>query len=119
MWFKKRQEEKVNPNEDPTSIGRLLLDNNLITKEELDFAIQHQKEKNDYLLGEILIESGILDKGIVEAMLVVQKAKRGNGVELNEAVEYLLTSNKLVGEKHKNFLDILNEIKSFTKKVAL
>jgi len=101
---------------DPTSLGRLLLDNGLVTEEQL--AMAHDLKQNaDFLIGQALIEHPDikLDKGVVEAMIVVQRTQRreiGNAeifdfvseqsrrnTEAHERLRSLLAAQKLAEDK--------------------
>jgi hypothetical protein len=55
-------------------IGRVLLNNNMITQEQLEECLAHQK-KNGGLIGEILIQKKILSETDVDKHLIFQKEK--------------------------------------------
>lgn len=53
------------------SLGQLLVAGELITAQDLDFALEHQKY-SDEPLGEILVRMGALDKKDLEKILIIQ-----------------------------------------------
>lgn len=111
-WPFATKQEEIVPEKDPTSLGKLLVDHELISQEELEFALHRQHEAKDELLGAILVKEGLIEEGMVEAMLVIQKAKRGNGKDLKAAVEYLSVQNNLISAEHKSLRNVLDIIRS-------
>lgn len=83
MWpFKKRDRNRVAAQKDITSLGNLLLKTRAITPEQLADALMYQDENPDSMLGEALIRLGHVDRGIIEAMIILQRARReGDGVQ--------------------------------------
>jgi len=83
MFFKKDKsieclEKQEKSKSDPTAIGNLLMTSGHLTKEQLDKALELQKEKADFLLGEILVELGFISKQDFEYMMAKQNAIRNN-----------------------------------------
>jgi len=76
--------KRVRPEHDPTSLGRILVDNGLISDEELVDALEIQKQRRkrdrDIRLGEILVEIKAVEQGIIEAVLHIQEAQRKKDV---------------------------------------
>lgn len=68
---------KLSPIDDPTSLGNVLLKQNLVTPADLEAAIKFQQTNPDVMLGEALIKMGRLDRSAVEALLFQQQALRG------------------------------------------
>jgi twitching motility protein PilT len=57
-------------------LGQILINFNLLSKEQLEKAVELQKKSNPpRLLGEILVEQGILDEKSLKSILSVQKRK--------------------------------------------
>ena len=52
-------------------LGEILIQRKLITREQLDAALQTQKEKGGFL-GEILVNAGLLDARDIVVALVIQ-----------------------------------------------
>ncbi len=55
-------------------IGRVLLNNNMITQEQLEECLLHQKN-NGGLIGEIFIQKKILSESEVDKHLIFQKER--------------------------------------------
>ncbi len=52
-------------------LGALLLAEEIIQPQDLDFALDHQKHSRQ-LLGEILVQMGALDASVLKAILKIQ-----------------------------------------------
>jgi hypothetical protein len=104
FWKKKAP---PTPDQDPTSLGRLLVDSGALSPEDLDFALQVQAQRKQELLGHLLIELGLVDPAIVESTLVMQMATRGNGRELRAAVDYAQLRNKDLEQQHQTLRAML------------
>ena len=113
VWFfgRRSRHGSHEPKDDATSLGRLLVDNGLITSEELKEALYFQHDNGDYMLGQALVAQGSVDKGLVDAMLLVQKAKRSRG-DVAEIVDFAAESSKKVSEAHDRFRDTLKRMKT-------
>jgi hypothetical protein len=101
MSFWKKDPPTLPPDQDPTSLGRLLVDAGALSQEALDFALQIQAQRHEELLGNLLVDLGLVDPGIVESTLVMQMAKRGNGRELSLAVDYARVRTKDLEQQHQ------------------
>lgn len=114
VWFFRRRSRNGthDPKDDETSLGRLLVDNGLITGEELKEALYFQHDNGDYMLGQALVAQGSVDKVLVDAMLLVQKAKRGRGGDVAEIVDFAAESSKKMGEAHDRFRSALERMKT-------
>jgi len=116
VWFfGRRRNGHSEPRSDETSLGRLLVDNGLITGEELKEALQFQDENSDYMLGQALVVRGSVDRGLVDAMLLVQKAKRSRG-DVAEIVDFAAESSKKVSRAHDEFRENLRQMKMAEEK---
>lgn len=107
MSFWKKDPPPPAPDQDPTSLGRMLVDSGALSPEDLDFALQIQAQRRDERLGHLLVELGLVDPGIVESTLVMQMAKRGNGRELRAAVDYAQLRNKDLEQQHQALRNVL------------
>jgi len=80
MWWpwkkKKEQRDRDSAKVDGTSLGNLLLKAGMITAEQLQEALDFQDENPDHMLGEALVQMGVVDKDTVETLIEAQKAKR-------------------------------------------
>src|SRR5215467_2624929 len=91
--------------------GQILLNFNLVTKEQLEKAIELQKKTNPpKLLGEILIQQGAIDERSLKTILTVQKRK----LELSRT-QMMKTSDvelqkRLAGAPATEFLKVAKEL---------
>jgi hypothetical protein len=68
------------PAEDPTSLGSLLLEWEVITKEQLEAALDEQRTlRGDDLLGRLLVASGACSQDEIEIAMSAQKSMRAKG----------------------------------------
>jgi len=69
----------MNPKDDPTSVGLILIKMGVITKEDLVAAIDEQDNSSiEYLLGKLLVANGVCSKEQVEIALAAQQGMRSN-----------------------------------------
>lgn len=80
MWWpwktKKEKRDRESASVDGTSLGNLLLKAGMITAEQLQEALDFQDENPDHMLGEALVQMGVVDKDTVETLIETQKARR-------------------------------------------
>jgi hypothetical protein len=68
------------PNEDPTSLGNILIEWEVITKDQLNHALKEQEHlRGDDLLGRLLIASGACTEDEVGAAMSAQSSMRASG----------------------------------------
>lgn len=68
------------PKEDPTSLGNILLEWEVVTEEQLDLALKEQENlRGDDLLGRLLIASGACSKEEISTAMSAQKSMRAAG----------------------------------------
>jgi hypothetical protein len=77
------------PAQDPSSIGNLLLQQRLITEQQLQEILDFQKEKKD-LLGELCVAKGLCSREQVELAYLRQRMLR------KEKVDYAQESGRLL-----------------------
>jgi len=68
--------DKIKAQQDYTSLGNMLIRTGMITEEQLEKALRFQDENPEIMLGEALIQLKFIDRGVVEALLIAQEAKR-------------------------------------------
>ena len=56
-------------------IGRLLVEENAVSEEQLKAAVEKQQEMRKLVLGDYLIEEGLIDQGQLDAALAYQRTK--------------------------------------------
>lgn len=110
VWPFSRKNGHVEPKDDDTSLGRLLVDNGLISRDELNEALAFKSENADYMLGQALVVLELVDKGIVDAMLLIQDARRNRG-DVAEVVDFAVESSKKVERAHEDFRAKLRQMK--------
>lgn len=65
------------PRDDPTSLGNVLLELELITQDQLDQALQEQRDlRGDDLLGKLLIANGFVSVEEIEIAMSAQAGMR-------------------------------------------
>jgi hypothetical protein len=70
----------VNPADDPTSIGCILVNTGVITEQQLRAAVQERQQVSpDELLGLFMVGKQILDTETLKQALLTQKRLRSNG----------------------------------------
>ena len=70
---------KLNPQDDPNSIGSLLLAGGL-TEAELDRAIAFKRDHCDIMLGEACVRLGFVTRDVLEVAVAKQNAATNGGV---------------------------------------
>jgi twitching motility protein PilT len=95
---------------DQNLFGQILLKFNLITQEQLDKAVDLQKQGNPpRLLGEVLMEQGLIDERTLNSILSVQRRK----LELTKSqigMKPTQVQTRLVGASMKTFLQLSKEM---------
>lgn len=67
----------MNPKDDPTSIGSILVTMGVISKEDLDAAVEEQENLSvEHLLGKLLVANGICSAEQIEIALAAQQGMR-------------------------------------------
>lgn len=68
------------PKEDSTSLGNILLEWEIITKEELDLALEEQRTlRGDDLLGKLLVANGACNEDEISIAMSAQASMRAKG----------------------------------------
>lgn len=70
---------KLNPKDDPYSIGNLLVDGGL-TEAELDRALAFKRDHCDIMLGEACVRLGFVTREMLEVAVAKQDAAKNGGV---------------------------------------
>lgn len=68
---------RLAPSEDPTSLGRILLDADIISVRQLNEGVAFALA-NDKLLGQALLELGYLNESSLQSAIEVQQAQRAS-----------------------------------------
>lgn len=69
---------KKDPAQDPTSLGNLLLKAGLCTLSQLRAALAQKAQKDDQLLGQLLVQMGVVRPEAISRLLEHQAALRGS-----------------------------------------
>lgn len=102
MIWGRKQKVLVNPAEDSTSIGQVLLDMKLVTKEALDEAVA--RKINGHPLGLILVEMGAISTRQLDEALLKQKVLRGSAKPA-EVAQFMLDTERQAADGMKTSLD--------------
>ena len=116
MWpiskKKKAKSTKVTPEEDPTSLGNLLVDKAIVTSEELvDLIKEFRTGHIETLLGQFLVKKGLLTEEQLDLILVQQKKLRNGAYP-----EHYMTM-ELMDIADRTQGNILKEVEEFTSMV--
>jgi len=85
MWPNKKV-KKPSPKADPTSLGNLLVNINVITQEQLDKAIEFQASNGELLLGEVCVYMGFIERELLSDIVDQQRILRSNTEDKHAAV---------------------------------
>lgn len=110
IWpFKRRwqRRDRNRARKDATSLGNMLLRMGVVDGEQLRLAIDYQDNNPDVMLGEALINMGVVDRGIVEALLVAQNSERDNGRKTAEVIAFASRHTRETVHKAYDDLDKL------------
>ena len=68
------------PEDDPTSIGNILLRMGLVTRDQLESVMSEQVHmREDLLMGNLMVAKGLISKEQLEVALAAQKGMRSGG----------------------------------------
>jgi len=84
---------------DPDSIGNILIETGMINEDDLLAAIQFQIENPDIMLGEALIKLGSTERGIIDAVTVIQMARRSTKNATN-VIRFACEQTKRISALH-------------------
>ena len=112
---RKAARDREHAREDGTSLGNILLRAGMITAEQLHQALEFQDDNPDVMLGEALINLGVVERGVVEALLVAQDARRG-GAHSADIVSFATEHTKK--RVHKAHDDLREAVIALNGKVA-
>ncbi len=106
-----KNKEKKSPGE-PKKLGEILLEENILTKSELDDVLQKQKKEKDKKIGEIIVEEKLATEGQMKKILSQQKSVSKEEQSVRIDVKKLDELMNLVGELvlGKNRLILVNSL---------
>jgi hypothetical protein len=120
MWpFAKRERNRVEAQRDATSLGNMLLEVGQISPEQLVDALKFQDENPDVMLGEALIRLDIVERGIVEQLLIMQQAKRGGRRQMAEVIELAAAGTRKLASAHEELRTAALRLNGKPAKVGL
>jgi len=91
--------------DDPYSIGNMLLQTGMIEEKDLLEAIQFQRENPDVMLGEALIKLGRVERGVVDAVMVMQMAKKSSKNATN-VIRFACEQTKRITALHDSIQEL-------------
>jgi hypothetical protein len=101
MWpFAQRKRNRVRAQSDQTSLGNLLLEVGQITPEQLVDALRFQDENPDVMLGDALVRLDVVERGVVEQLLIMQRAKRSGRRQMAEVIELATATTRKLASAH-------------------
>ncbi len=104
--------KEENPAGEPKKLGEILLEENILTKSELDDVLKKQKKEKDKKIGEIIVEEKLATEGQMKKMLSQQKSVSKEEQSVRIDVKKLDELMNLVGELvlGKNRLILVNSL---------
>lgn len=114
MGFKKRA---MRPEEDPTSLGNLLVKAGVCTESQLREAIAVKRQRDDTLLGETMVRMGIITHDMLKVVLEQQQLLRVSGTKravyfANKAARSTLTLSGNIAALNEVALQALSKLKT-------
>lgn len=108
---KKTERDRERAEQDCTSLGNILLKAGMISAEQLHEAVDYQDTNPDVMLGEALVKMGVVERDIVEALLMTQKARRDNGKHAAEVIAFAAQhTRRTVHKAHDDLNDLVTEL---------
>ena len=105
MWpWRKRENGEClvqDPMDDPTSLPRILCDLSFIDRDDVQRALEFQKSNTDMMFGAALVELDLVDQGVVDAVLYIQKAIRDKNADVVEIMNYVNKQAEQVQRMHE------------------
>ncbi len=100
------------PPPETKKIGEIMIEENMITRPELEDALKKQEVEKDKKLGEIVVEEQLVTEGQLNRVLVKQKAQKAEEQSIRIDVKKLDDLMNLVGELvlGKNRLILVNSL---------
>lgn len=91
----------MNPTEDPTSLGAILLELGLVTQDQLETVVEQQRHmREETLLGVLLVHNGILTQTELDIALSAQRGMR----ESNRTTQALAVADIAIGRHRRKTL---------------
>ena len=91
----------MNPHEDPTSLGAILLELGLVTHEQLEMVIKQQRlMREETMLGVLLVHNGILTQTELDIALSAQRGMR----EKSRIKQAMAVANIAIGRHRRQTL---------------
>lgn len=108
---------KTNPADDPTSLGRLLLSQGLVTEKQLAEAVRQKGNGHAHMpIGEILVEMGVISHAQLELALVEQRQRRGQKVDFTKSTMKVLD---LLTEQTKRLTRPMDEVSALADETTV
>ncbi len=104
--------KKAAPPPETKKIGEMMIEENMITRLELDEALKKQESDKDRKIGEIVVEEQLVTEGQLNRVLVKQKTQKAEEQSIRIDVKKLDDLMNLVGELvlGKNRLILVNSL---------
>ena len=104
MWPWKKTDngecQVLDPMDDKTSLPRILVDLGFIDEDDVNRALEFQRSNHDVMFGEALTKLDLVDHGVIEAVLYIQKAMKDKGADVVEIMAYVNRQAEQVQDMH-------------------
>jgi len=95
------------PENDPLSLGNLLIASGHCTQGDIDSALTHRDE----MMGEYMVRHGIISRDVLEVMLAKQRAARGGNGAIAAFAQLAVDRAKRLGDNLGSLDKLVNEKK--------
>jgi len=102
------------PEDDPTSIGNVLVEMKLLSESDLERIIEEFKASKEELLGQFIVRKSAITDDQLELALLKQKVMRGEGGQ--KVFDRLVEISQRSGQRVCNGLDELTTLAKATVK---
>jgi len=98
--FARRERNRVEAQRDATSLGNLLLEVGQITPEQLVDALRFQDANPDIMLGEALVRLDVVERVVVDQLLIMQRAQRSGRRQMAEVIDLAAAATRKMASAH-------------------
>jgi len=106
---------KLSPENDPTSIGNILVDMGVITQEKLQKLGDEFRAQREEMFGQFLVRNAGISQDQLELALIKQKQLRGEKVDMSMLLHVINISKK----SHERLLNKIDGFSAIVSKVGI
>ncbi len=106
----------LDPVEDPSSLGNVLLSIGAVSKDDLRRALDEQAKMGDVILGKVMVNMGLITEEVLDEAIQVQQLMKGTlsahtqidklNSKISEARDLQAELEQLIGERMQDQRDI-------------